>query len=235
MIKTLAAMMGFEVSTVDLRAWAEEHSQEISLKLNENIEVLSAYVGTIGKDQRGTYLDAEASRRVVDGDMIVMAIAYHKGEVRRLPKGFQVLFKTTEGKLDVLLLYKRFEAGDQEIYRVYKHCECFFVSCMTIRGADIIVDAAGAIDTACGDHGLAYTPRVKTAEDGCLLSMFAYGDPLKVRIKNQVNLFADVNDSLGFALGVSPTDGGMSKRIKAISEESYKGNGLDIAVAVSIY
>jgi hypothetical protein len=235
MIRTLFNIMGFASPKIEVQEWSREDFEEVNYRLNDNIEILSKYLGALGNNHRATYLDIETSRSICDGDMVVIGIAYSHG-VAKVPKGFKELIHCEhKHHPNLLICYKQYKVGDPKVFRIFKHSENVFISALTLRGADIVVDAAGSIDTACGDQGLAFTPRVKTAQDGCLISMFAYGDPHKVLIKNQINLGSLANDGKGFALGVSPTDGGMSKRIKAISDETHKGNGNDIAVAISFY
>lgn len=235
MIRALFNIMGFTAPKVETQIWANESFEELNYKLNDNIEVLSKYVGALGEDYRGTYLDAEISRFSMDEDLVLLSIAYSKGHAD-VPRGFSEVIRV-EHKChpNILVCSKKHKDGDPHYFRVFKTCENFFVTALTLRGADVVIDAAGRIDTECGDMGDACTPRVKTAQEGCLVSMFAYGDPHRVRIKDQINLVSLANDGKGFALGISPTHGGTSKRIRASSEESHKGNGNDIALAISFY
>lgn len=234
MIRTLFNIMGFTSARVELQAWADEEHTEKNQPLNENIELLSLYRGAIGTNHRGTYLDVETSRSIATGDMILLCLSYSKGEVN-IPKGFEVVMSAHHSKdPNVVVCYKKYN-GESPIIRITKHSKNLIVSGLTLRGADIVVDSAGRIDTDDGDYGDAVTPRIKTADDGCLVSVFAYGDPLAVSIKDQINLVSLANDGKGFALGISTTDGSVSKRIRASSSKAFKGSGNDVAVAVSLY
>lgn len=238
MIKSLFSALGlFAPPPVELQAWSEECILEDNVRLNSNIDLLSTYMGSIGKDQRGTFLDVETSQDVQPGDMIVLAIAYSGAEEIKLPKGFNLEMEVHHDyDLSLVVCSRKHEVKDSPFFRVHRcECETIMVSAITLRGPDIVVDVAGMIDTAGGSRGLAFTPRVRTAQDGCLLSFFCYGDPLKVSVKDQLTLTSRKTQDRGLAVGISRTEGGTSRRVKAISEQIHKGNGNDIAVALSLY
>lgn len=239
MIGSLFNVFGiFSSPVVELQDWSEEYLVEDNLDLHGNCSLLSTYMGSISRNQRGTFLDVEISRSVQPGDMKILALAVSGSKTSELPipKDYNVELEVHHDyDLSLVVCSKVHDAKDSPILRIPKRCETLIASAITLRGPDIVVDSAGMIDSAGGHRGLAFTPRIRTAEDGCLLSFFCYGDPLAVKVKDQITLTSRKTDDKGFAVGLGRTEGGTSKRIKALSEQIHKGNGNDIAVALSLY
>lgn len=235
MIRALSTLFNFFETPVELQTWGTDRLTEHNLKLSENITLLSTYYGCIEENQRGLYLGALASRYTKPDDMSILITASQKPQNIE-PPGFATILKAEHrNDLAVTAMYKKHRKNDGTYYKIDRNNADLFVAYLTLRGPDIIVDTDGYLDSGCGYRGLAYTPRLKTALEGALISIFYYADPLKVKIKNQENLISEATGKQGFAVGISNALGGKSKRIKAISEESIKGSGDDIACAISIY
>lgn len=237
MIKVLEGFRSLFAGRARIPLWSVEDKIENNLKVGPEIEVLSTFYGGCHGNQRAPYIDAEASHDVRPGDMLVLILSSCNGQLA-VPSGFKHAHTTEIKKrrrsLTVTVATKIFEPGDSPIRRIYRDADCF-VTMLTLRGPDLVVQAKGFSDTAGGFRGLAFTPRVRTAEGGCLISVFLYGDPLEVDIQGQHQLLKLSNGCEGLAIGVSKTEGGTSRRIKALSNHTVKGNGEDIAVAIAVY
>ena len=105
---------------------------------------------------------------------------------------------------------------------------------LTLRGADLVVDSAALMNKDNGDRGTTHTPRVKTAEDGAIVSIFLWDDPVKANLQGHKLLATMENDGKGFAVGIGKALGGICHRVKAISD-SPVSNGHDISAVVSLF
>jgi len=239
MIKSLLSFFPFitRSSAVETE-WAVEDLIENNLKISEDIEVVSTYYGGLHGEQRGAYLDAEASKRVKEGDLLLLVLT-SSGGYQTIPPEFTPILTTELKKrrnnLTVSLAYTKYTKGSSAITRLFRESDNMFASLITLRGAEVVIDAKGFIDPAGGLRGYAFTPRVKTAEEGCLVTAFFYREPHKALIDDQYQLISFVNKTEGLAIGISETYGGCSKRIKARGRKEIKGTGEDLALAVALY
>jgi hypothetical protein len=213
-----------------------ESVSETNYKVNDDIEVLSTYHGAIHKKEKERYLLAQTSQDVMEGDLIILFIASSGGVHKTLPEGFRLAHETVKdkGDLAVKVAYKVWHYTDPVEFVIPKETRNFFVTMLTIRGAKNILDTNGKINTARGKSGEAYSPRVDT-DIGALITAFVYDDPHVVEIKKQKTLVSFKNGDDGMAVGISETDGGLSKRIHACANSTQRGGGDDIAVAISIH
>lgn len=240
MIKTLLNFttgLFSEVPVVVVDKWAEERFVEENLTITQDVELKSNYYGTISTEQYRTWLDAQSSHHILPGDMELIIIGYAGGKHTKLPDGFHCVLDAThhKEKMGVLIGYRVRALHRETTYRIVRETKSLFVNLLNLRGPDLVLGSAGRYDTAEGDRGLAYTPRVRTAEGGVVVSAYLYGDPLIVDVEGQKTLTAMKNRGKGFATGIGAAPGGMSDRIKAISDEAVKGNGHDIALALSLF
>jgi hypothetical protein len=219
--------------------WAVENMIENNLKISGDIEVLSTYYGGLHGDQRGAYIDAEASKSVKEGDLLLLILTSSGGYAPTIPPEFTPILTTELKKrrsnLTLSLAYTKYTKGSAAITRIFRESDNMFASLITLRGAEVVVDAKGFIDPAGGLRGYAFTPRVKTAEEGCLVTAFLYREPHKALIEGQYQLVSFINKTEGLAIGISETHGGCSKRIKARGKREIKGTGEDLAVAIALY
>ena len=239
MIKSLLSFFPFitRSSAVETE-WAVEDLIENNLKISEDIEVVSTYYGGLHGEQRGAYLDAEASKRVKEGDLLLLVLTSSGGHQTIPPEFTPILtteLKKRRNNLTVSLAYTKYTRGSAAITRIFRESDNMFASLITLRGAEVVIDAKGFIDPAGGLRGYAFTPRVKTAEEGCLVTAFFYREPHKALIDDQYQLISFVNKTEGLAIGISETYGGCSKRIKARGRKEIKGTGEDLALAVALY
>jgi hypothetical protein len=240
MIKGLMTGMLFgsaALANPELTTFGAETHNEINYEVNSRIEVLSSYYGAISKSQHGQYLDAEASDNIQPGDMLIMIVATSGGDQDHIPPQFQKVINAIKdnGDLTLRVGYKIHKEGDDVFFRIPKKSRNFFVSLLTIRGATKIVAAKGMIDSASGSRGLSYAPKIRTAEQGAIISSFCYDDPFQADVVNQKTLVSLRNGDDGLAVGIGSTDGGLSRRIKAYDGQKQRGGGDDIAVAISIH
>lgn len=238
MIKGLAtSLAAIGVHTFIPYSVMGETLNEINHEVNSKITVLSSYYGAIHKKQPELWLEAQTSHDVQEGDMLVLFIATSGGRHNVIPEGFKVIEPVDKGKGDLTLTaaYKRWEADDDYTFRINKEARNFFVSLLTIRGSKYISDHKARINTASGCKGQGVTPRINTEPDGAIISAFAYDDPHSVTIANQKTLVSLKNGDDGLAVGISATEGDMSKRIRASSDSCKRGGGDDIAMAISIH
>jgi hypothetical protein len=207
------------------------------MKLENDIEVVSSYYGNLSKKDPLQSLEAQVSSDVMEGDMLILFISTSGGEHKSLPKGFEKIANTSKkrGKLALLSAYKIWHPNDPLIFDIPKESKNLSVSLLTIRGPLFVLDAKARIDTCSSLRGEAVSPRVETHESGALLTAFCYADPHAVTIRRQKTLVSLKSESDGIAVGISRSDGGLSKRIHACAQEIQKGSGDDIAMAVSIY
>lgn len=214
-----------------------ETLNEVDLKINDNIKVLSSYYGALSKKDGSSYLEAQVSENIEDGDMLFLAITTSGGVHENLPEGFTPIISTVKkkGDLTVRTAYKIWLEGDPLIYTVKKEARNFFLSLITIRGPKYVVDAKARINTADGCNGESIAPRVESQDGGALLTVFSYIDPHAVTIARQETLVSLKNGDDGIAVGISSTDGGLSRRIMAASDSCKRGGGDDIAAAISIF
>jgi hypothetical protein len=238
MIKGLAASLGaIGVSTFVPYNVMGETFNEINHQVNSRVEVLSSYYGAIHKKQPEAWLEAQTSDDVMEGDMLLLFIATSGGVHHILPDGFKPIDGAVKGKGDLTLqaAYKIWHPGDELNYMIYKESRNFFVSLITLRGPKFVVDSKARINTANGCKGEGVTSRINTDENGVLVTAFAYDDPHSVTIAKQETIVSIKNGDDGMAVGVSPTDGGMSRRIRAVGDSCQRGGGDDIAMAISLY
>ena len=239
MIKTLLNLTGVfsDVPVVIIDKWAEERFIEENLKITEDVELKSNYYGTISTEQSRPWLEAQSSHHILPGDMELIVIGYAGGKHTKLPEGFHCVLDARhhKEKMGVLVGYRVRALSRDTTYKIHRETKSLFVNLLNFRGPDLVLGSAARYDTAEGDRGLAYTPRVRTAEGGVVLSAYLYSDPLVVDVEGQKTLTAMKNRGKGFATGISAAPGGMSDRIKAISDEAVKGNGHDIALALSLF
>jgi len=198
--------------------------------ISKNVQVLSSYYGT--GDAYNKKIAARVSPSVLNGDTLFMFISgYHKTPH---PYGFKKILETeAAGDLYLKVCYKSWQAGDPLRFEVPISDETF-VSLITLRGTNHILDARGRINNACSVGSKIVTPRVNTHKDGAIITCFAYDDPNSMHIKDQETLASLECCNRGMAIGISPTGGGLSRRMSAVSE-SLCGGGDDIALCVAIY
>ena len=214
-----------------------ETLNEIKYNVCDNVEVLSSYYGNLQKKDPMQALEAQVSSDVMEGDMLILFISSSGGEHKTLPNGFQKIANTSKkgGKLALLSAYKIWHHNDPLIFDIPKESKNLSVSLLTIRGPLFVMDAKSRIDTCNSLRGEAISPRVETHENGALLTAFCYADPHAVTIRRQKTLVSLKSQDDGIAVGISKSDGGLSKRIHACAQEILAGSGDDIAMAVSIY
>jgi hypothetical protein len=238
MIKSLAASLGMVgVSTFIPYNLYGETFEEINHKVNDRIEVLSSYYGAIHKKQSEAWLEPQTSIDVMEGDMLLLFIATSGGVHHILPDGFKPIDGAVKGKGDLTLqaAYKIWHPGDDLTFRIYKEARNFFVTALTLRGPKFIVDSKARINTASGCKGEGITSRVNSDDSGALVTVWSFDDPHSVTIANQETLVSMKNGDDGMAVGISPTEGGMTRRIRAVGDSCQRGGGDDIAMAISIY
>ena len=239
MIRSLLSFLPFISRANALETeWAVEDLIENNYRVSDEIEVISTYYGGLHGNQRGAYLDVEASRHVKPGDFLLLILTA-SGGYQTVPPDYTPLLTTELKKrrrnLTIDIAYKKYEEKTSPNTRIFRESDNTFASLVTLRGADIIVDAKGFVDPAGGLRGYAFTPRVQTAEHGCLVTAFFYAEPHKAKIEDQYQLLSFTNKHEGLAIGISQTSGGLSKRVKANGREEIKGTGEDLSVAVSLF
>jgi len=209
-----------------------ETTNKLEGKLNERIKILSSYYGSIGNNQYGEHLDAEIGKDVRCGDMMLMVVASHKG-TSLLPIEFREIIKAGNRNMNVKVGYRIFNDADADFYRVNKNAKKFFVNLFTIRGTRYIIDAKARVDSLCSIRGRTTTPRVATADQGAIISIFAFDNAHDLKI-NHDSITSIANGDTSLNIGIESSDMGMSDRKKADFAKSVK-RGNDVALALSIY
>lgn len=202
------------------------------IEVNENIKVLSSFAHQSTKSE--TSIDVRISDKAGPGDMVLLAIVYKKKQ--ELPKNYMKIIEVkTDDNLNVLFCY-RIKQKHRTMRNVVNVCGKTFVSAIVIRGSDLIIDTGAMINTGRFDEViLASTPRVRTTQGGALVSFFIFNKPVEVEAKNQHTLLSESYDSMGYFAGISSTEGGISKRIKATHDSKKLNRIKDVSIALSIY
>jgi len=223
MIKALLPAL---FSASDYNKYCNEKFSEafnlIDLKINENANILTSYYACA--DEECGFIDAKVSHDVFHGDTLVMFISGENNNV--LPRDFKKILEASDhsGEINLIAGYKIWQNGDPLKYRISHLQGETFINLISISGTHHIVDAKGRINNSCSDIEIV-TPRAYTKNGGYILSAFAY-DENNIKVKEDQNVLASIHSGrMGLSVGVASTDGGMSKRMKAISEA--KCGGLD--------
>ena len=224
-------------SSIELQSRPRESIEEKNIVLNDNISLLSVYNGALSDSYRGDFLDVEVSRDIIETDMVVIIVTTSGCYLPNF-RGFKkaIFVDHDNSSMSTSIFYKKYDRQDQTIYRVKKETDDLLITALTLRGPDMLIDAKAYIDTAQGTRGLAYAPRVKTANYGAVITCFSYADPIIVDIKNQFTVSAFTSDNLGQAVGISSSEDIKSERIKARSDLPYlKGKGDTLTCSLSLF
>ena len=233
MIRSLASSLfgGARPSSKYYNSYPAETLNMINLKVSDKIVVASSFSAAGDESDRDIW--ARTSTDVMDGDTLFLFTSGSKPT--QLPYGFKKVLAAEDRKQNLSLQvgYKVWDCSDPMSFNIRMEGETF-VNLVTIRGTRFIVDAKGKICNSCSAGNEISTPRAYTANHGAILSAFAYDEPNDISIQDQNTLAAIGQGNRGLAVGISPTNGGLSKRLKAISK-SKCGGGDDIAFCIALH
>lgn len=233
MIRSLASSLFGTARTNSkyYNSYPAETLNMMNLEVSDKVVVTSSFYGA-GDESDGD-IWARTSTNILDGDTLLLFVSGSKPT--QMPYGFKKILSAEDKKqtLNMQVGYKIWNSSDPMAFGVKLRDETF-VSLVTIRGTRFIVDAKGKICNSCGTGNEISTPRAYTAKKGAIISAFAYDEPHDVSIQDQNTLASIEQGSRGLAVGISPTNGGLSKRLKAISR-SKCGGGDDIAFCIALH
>lgn len=231
---TIRAIVNSMFTANDYYSNCASHNTEVftrpELAINKNITVKSSYYAT---GDYGDTLAARVAPNILDGDTLIMFFSSNTDH--SLPHQFKTILGTTDTSKTMHLRcgYKIWHQSDKLRFPMKLHDEAF-ICLITISGSRYIFDSRGRVNRGCSVGSEICTPRVDTHKDGCIISCFSYDDPNPMAIKDQRTLASMECCGRGLAVGISPTSGGLSKRMKCVSE-SMCGGGDDIAFCLSLY
>lgn len=233
MIRSLASSLfgGFKTNSKYYNSYPAETLNIMDLHVNDKIVVTSSFYAS-GDESDGD-IWARASTNIMDGDTLFLFISGSKPT--QMPYGFKKVLAADDRKKTLSLQagYKIWDCSDPMAFQIRLKDETF-VNLVTIRGTRFIIDAKGKTCNSCGSGNEISTPRALTSRGGAILSAFAYDEPNDISIQEQNTLAAIGQGNRGLAVGISPTNGGLSKRLKAISK-SKCGGGDDIAFCIALH
>jgi hypothetical protein len=232
MIRTLASsFFGLRNPSKYYNPYPVETLNMIDLHVSDKVVVTSSFYAA--GDETDGEIWARTSTNILDGDTLLLFIS--GSERAELPYGFKKVLSAEDKKetLNMQVGYKVWNASDPMAFNIRLQDETF-VSLITLRGTRFIVDAKGKVCNSCGCGNEISTPRAYTAKQGAVISAFAYDEPHDISIQDQNTLASIEHGNRGLAIGISPTNGGLSKRLKAISK-SKCGGGDDIAFCIALH
>jgi hypothetical protein len=207
---------------------ANDTLNEINLKINDKIKVVSSYYGTT----RGKYIEALTSMDIEDGDMLIMFVTSAKRKPVEWPKGFTERLSSIKDtkKLTLSVATKVWRKNDPMEFLLERNSRKFFVTLLTVRGASEIVDIKAKVNVCqVLDTDQSSTPRIITSNGGAVISAFAHIENRTIEVLAQKVIASIKNKIGGLTVAISESDGCFSRRIKAIG----KGQD-DISFAMSI-
>lgn len=232
MIKSLFSFFGTEAPS-----WYRSNTDvknEINYQLNENIKVSSSFYSCT--DYFSDVVTAKTAQHIMSGDTLIMFISSNHTIKTAHPQGFKEILTATctKKRIAMSVLYKVWNHGDPTTYEVGGDSLDLFVNLITLRGTRFVIDARARINNSCSVDNSIVAPRVTTAKEGALINAFAYDEPQSVHLSTKKVLASIENGHKGLAVGISPTSGGMSSRVKAFANADMCGGGDDIALSIAI-
>ena len=196
---------------------------------NPKIKVKSSFYSTT--DDQSTTL--KTSEDIKNGDTLILFMASNSKNI--LPPGFKEILNASDYKNDLSLTcgYKVWNTGNPLEFTCTLESKSF-VNLITLEGTRFIVDAKGRINSSSSLTNEIVAPRAYTSHDGVMLTAYAYDEPKGICIRDQQVLTSVECCGRGLAVGISSTEGGLSKRVRALANDMTCGGGDDIAFCISI-
>ena len=215
-----------------IRSDAETLNQ-MNMEISDDITVIGSYSG-FNNDASLYNVKARCPPTVMEGDTLLILVASEL-EIPRLDKFKTILTASDKsGRMAMTLGYKVWNNADDMSFNMPDYYGDLFVNLITLKGTRFIVDARARVSSNCSTDDSIIAPRVKTMGKGAIISAFSYEEPSNVYIPGSKSLASLENGHKGISVGISPSSGGTSHRVRAYSNGGKCGMGDDIAFSISI-